>query len=181
MASSPLFADVRELWMDTGSADFLCWPDSLFAGLPRLSYLSIRCSEDEGLQPDDVLQALSEVQAGELVCPELDTLVLTITAERIIWDVRDLVLRRHTVGRPLTHLWVSLSLADVSEEALQAAQELGSFVDHFVLENLEDDETGDTEERDWIRSWDERVPAGCGVADEIEDPWPVWVERVTYG
>lgn len=193
IAASPLFADVRELWADAGSADFLRWPNSIFGSLPRLTYLSIRHEIDTPYQLNYVLEALREVLAGgELVCPELDTLVLTINAVYLIGQVRDLVLCRKNLGRPLTRLWLWLDLGKANEAARAEARALTGLVEHFILfdclenageeyyEGEDGDGDGDGEdapESGWVRSWDERVPEDCGVEDEIKDHWPIWVER----
>lgn len=175
IATSPLFSAIRELWADTGFMYFLGGKDSILWSLPRLEYISLCCAREEKFALHSLLEVLSTVQEGSLVCPELDTLVLItyLPLKPLIARLRSILVVRKDSGHPLKHLAVYVDLEGVSRKVLEEARGLGDLVEHFFLNDNED-----VPESEWERFWDERVPAGCGVVDEIHDHWPVWVERV---
>ncbi|EIW57649.1 uncharacterized protein TRAVEDRAFT_48677 [Trametes versicolor FP-101664 SS1] len=175
IVTSPLFSAIRELWADTGSMYFLRGQDSILWSLPRLEYLSLFGSWEEKSAVNDTLKVLSTVQGDSVVCPALETLVLItfIPLKSLIAPLRSILVLRKDCGHPLKHLAVYVDMEGVGREVLKEAHGLGDLVQHFFLN---DDE--DVPDSEWTRFWDERVPAGCGVADELHDHWPVWVERV---
>ncbi|KAL1949578.1 hypothetical protein VTO73DRAFT_8459 [Trametes versicolor] len=175
IATSPLFSAIRELWADTGSMYFLGGKDSILWSLPRLEYISLCCARKEKFALYNLLKVLSTVQEGSLVCPELDTLVLItyLPLKPLIARMRSILVVRKDSGHPLKHLAVYVDLEEVGWKVLEEARGLGDLVEHFFLNDNED-----VPESEWERFWDERVPAGCDVVDEIHDHWPVWVERV---
>lgn len=91
----------------------------------------------------------------------------------LVARVRNTLVVRKDSGNPLKHL--ALYYVDIEEvswgEVLEATRGLGDLMEHFFLNDNED-----VPESEWTRFWDERVPAGCGVADEIRDYWPAWAK-----
>ncbi|KAL1949582.1 hypothetical protein VTO73DRAFT_8463 [Trametes versicolor] len=177
MAASPFFSVIRELWVETGAIKLLRGTrDNILRSLPRLEYLSVGCSSTETSGLYDVLTVLSAVyaQGDALVCPKLDTLSIVAfvpsNQEHLVGRVRHVLAVRKDLGSPLTHLTLSLDF-EPEGKALVEARTLGDLVEHFAL----NDPTVDfTTEIEWERYWEDRVPAGCGEADEICDYWPAW-------
>lgn len=178
MAASPLFSTIRELWVGTGAIGLLCGTqDSILRSLPGLGYLSVGSSSLEIKGLYDVLAVLSAVyvQGDALVCPKLDTLSIIAfvpaNQEHLVGRVRHVLAVRKDLGSPLTHLALSLDF-EPEGKALVEARTLGALVERFALNDPE--VTDLTADIGWERYWEDRVPAGCGAADEIRDHWPVW-------
>ncbi|KAL1949025.1 hypothetical protein VTO73DRAFT_10831 [Trametes versicolor] len=74
MATSPLFSDIHELHMHSGSSVFLCPPHSILRSLPSLKYLIFGFDELKKAARNSILDTLSDVDGGSVVCPQLDSL-----------------------------------------------------------------------------------------------------------
>lgn len=189
LASSSLFANVCDLWSDTGAVPFLRQPDSILWCFPRLKRLQI-CScaqEDRGLNA--VFEALSAVDgdSGSIICPQLDAVSAYIAKERLVMQTRDLVQRRATLGHPLKHLHLRVELDEASDKVLEAMREMAGLVEDFGVSRVEGDQTTvdpwGAPTNDWTDSygWNGRVPQECREAEEIDELWPVWEQRVDPG
>lgn len=187
---SPLFSDIRELWMDPASFQFLCAPYSILRGLPRLQYLRLaclgRCEDWDGIL-QDMAEALSGVhsQSATVVCPKLDDswVVTMITGWRVaqnllaalVEQIRAVVIRRASLGHPLKRLFLSLDAPNnESKYAVQEARrELGSLVEQFGVGSRCWGDNGDPE-ASWLRHWHDQVPSDCREAEATASYWPQW-------
>ncbi|OJT09797.1 hypothetical protein TRAPUB_13756 [Trametes pubescens] len=201
IAASPLFAHVRELWIDTGAVEFLYVRDSILRSLPRLKFLQLWCSPKEDHRLGSVLEVLTPLKGGSVMCPELDTLCVLVPGEGHIKRLRKLLRRRAEMGHPLQRLHVVWDVAEDIDGAsiqgssnensdsssrrgtsaahqYQEARDLGELVEHFGFsKTLNRTKAPRFPRNSWMPSWDDRVPPECRAAEELEEYWPVWEHR----
>lgn len=206
IATSPLFAHVRELWIGTGAIEFFYVQDSLLHSFPRLRFLQIWCSAMEDHRLFAVLEVLTPPKDGPVLCPELEALCVLVSGQRHITRLRRLLLRRAQMGHPLQRLHIVWDVAeDIDEGSIedessiaesetsshgsreakvpapsgyQEARELGELVEHFgITKTLNRTKPPRFPRDSWVPSWDDRVPPECRAAEEMGDYWPVWEHR----
>ncbi|OJT08831.1 hypothetical protein TRAPUB_258 [Trametes pubescens] len=184
IAASPLFSDIRELWMDGNARQLLRPPHSILPSLPNLQYLQVLCDELDEWISQGTFEALAHAEGGGLVCPQLESLNVLVLSEQpteraqvVFEQIRALVERRIGLGRPLKRLYLSIIVSPSRTSnprlILETRRELGSLVEHFDL-HVRKRDSGRFPNVDCWREWDDRLPLGCRSGDELVGYWPAW-------
>ncbi len=179
MASSPLFSDILELQMHSGSPTFLRPPHSILWSLPSLKYLEFGFGDLDKAARNSIFDTLSGVDGGSVICPQLDSLWIVfpdgVSPGPLIERTRAILVQRTLLGHPLKRLLVQFGDQHGASAAQGAHRELGGLVEHFALVTRCSTWARVKRENPWLRDWQDRVPLGCRAwADEITEHWPGW-------
>lgn len=183
IATSSLFSDIHKLWMDHASPAFLCPPHSILKSLPRLKHLHISCNQLDDNSACSILDTLSDVEGGSIVCPELNSLWMVlpsrVSLEALLERMRALLMWRKSSGHPLKRLLIILGGGhDPSNAAQDVRTRFGGLVKHFVLVSGARPNWAQIErENPWLKGldWHYLIPPECRYRpDETSEDWPIW-------